>query len=332
MLNYSNIHNEIRVRKGVCLVTKNLLYCVSTRIGTNATEIFVLPSQPRVPISARLAPVTMFHFSKYHGLGNDFLLFDGHGISPEQFTPERVRKVCHRQTGVGADGVLLRTNSDLAVHRMWLWNADGSPAEISGNGLRCFVLFLKDRGYDVSGELTIETGGGVQRAWYRGDNVVETTMPSPDFSNSAGPRSLTLSAHDETFSVLAVNVGNPHGVIFGPVRDIPFAEKYGPNLEKNNAFPEGANIEFVNVMSPESCRLVVWERGAGITLACGSGSVATACAGCAIGHFRFDTPIAVHQPGGTLHITVAHDFSEIRQRSIAEKVFEGEIDLPHTPS
>ena len=134
---------------------------------------------------------------------------------------------------------------------------------------------------------------------------------------------LKLTSLDQTFDVLSVNVGNPHGVIFGEQRDIPFAEKYGPSLEKNPAFPQGANIEFVNVMSKDSCNLVVWERGAGITLACGSGSVATACAGCALGHFEFDKAIAVHQPGGALHITVAREFREIRQRSIAERVFEG---------
>lgn len=265
-------------------------------------------------------------FSKYHGLGNDFLLFDSRDDAPQSyFTSDRVRFLCRRQTGIGADGILLRTDCDKAHHRMWLWNADGSTAEISGNGLRCFVLFLQDQGYDVSGEFTVETGGGIQKAKIVGDHVVETTMPAPDFAKTDAPQTLHLTSVDQTFGVLSVNVGNPHGVIFGEKRDIPFAEKYGPSLEKNPAFPHGANIEFVNVMSRDSCNLVVWERGAGITLACGSGSVATACAGCAVGHFDFDKPIAVHQPGGALHITVAKDFKEIRQRSIAEKVFTGTI-------
>ncbi len=101
---------------------------------------------------------------------------------------------------------------------------------------------------------------------------------------------------------------------------------YGPALEKHPAFAQGANIEFVKVISEESCRLVVWERGAGITLACGSGSTATACAGAAVGHFAFDKPIAVHQPGGTLHITVKQGFEEIRQRGPATFVFKGEVE------
>ncbi len=228
---------------------------------------------------------------------------------------------------------------------MLLFNADGSPAEISGNGLRCFVLFLKERGYPVDRELKIETGGGIQLArlielppatsggaW---GGVVESTMPTPVFPPAlAGGQggvsavsSFLLSEKDLTFPVIFVNVGNPHGVIFGPERDIPFAEKYGPGLEKNPAFPDGANIEFVHVLDEQSCKFVVWERGAGITLACGSGSVATACAGAAFGHFVFDSPIAVHQPGGTLYVTVGENFSEIRQRGPAAFVFRGEIEL-----
>lgn len=270
----------------------------------------------------------MFEFAKYHGLGNDFILLRERGEGFEdRLTPEFVRRICHRQTGIGADGILLRSDSASANHRMLLWNADGSKAEISGNGLRCFVLYLRDVGFEVSKEITIETGGGVIRAKIVEENVIETTMPVPDFSKTGAPKELKLTSLDLEFNVLSANVGNPHGVIFGEERDIPFAEKYGPSLEKNAAFPHGANIEFVNVLARNACKLVVWERGAGITLACGSGSVATACAGCAVGHFDFDTPISVHQPGGTLQITVAKDFKEIRQRSIAELVFNGTMNL-----
>ncbi len=199
------------------------------------------------------------------------------------------------------------------------------PPKISGNGLRCFVLFLRERGYDVSREITIETGGGIQRAMLIDADTVETTMPLPRFGAGGKAKSLMLDAQGVRFAVVPVTVGNPHGVIFGPQRDIAFAETYGPALEKHPAFAQGANIEFVKVISKESCRLVVWERGAGITLACGSGSTATACAGAAVGHFAFDKPIAVHQPGGTLHITVKTGFEEIRQRGPATFVFKGKI-------
>ena len=266
-------------------------------------------------------------FRKYHGLGNDFLLIsDADDRLLAELSAARIRALCDRHTGVGADGILVRQASTKADHRMILFNADGSAAEISGNGLRCFVLFLRDSGFDVSRELTIETGGGIQRGRLMPEGLVETTMPAPRFSDLGKPAPLLLRAKDKRFEVVPVKVGNPHGVIFGPERDIPFAETYGPLLEKNPAFSEGANIEFVHVLSPHACKLVVWERGAGITLACGSGSVAAACAGAALGHFEFDVPIAVQQPGGTLEITVAKDFSEIRQRGPAAFVFEGSIE------
>lgn len=261
-----------------------------------------------------------FTFSKYHGLGNDFIVIDGRDLR-KPLTPDAVRKLCDRNLGIGADGILVREPSQTADHRMALWNADGSRAEISGNGLRCFVLFLKERGYGVADEISIETGGGVMRARLAGTNEVETTMPPP---KSLSTTPLTLASRDMQFPVFALNVGNPHGVIFGPERDIDFARIYGPPLEKHSAFPEGANIEFVHLMARDACRLVVWERGAGITLACGSGSVATACAGCMAGHFDFGIPISVHQPGGTLRITVSPEFKEIRQRGPAEFVFSGE--------
>jgi diaminopimelate epimerase len=267
-------------------------------------------------------------FSKYHGLGNDFLLWDGTRQLPAaDLTEAQVRFLCDRHQGVGADGILIRENSTVADHKMVLVNADGSPAQISGNGLRCFVLFLRDAGYSLEREITVETGGGIMLARITESGLVESSMPRPTFSGSDKPGTLTLQARDQQFYVHPVNVGNPHGVIFGPERDIPFAERYGPALEKHSAFPEGANIEFVNILSPTSCRLVVWERGAGITLACGSGSTATACAGAALGHFELNTPIAVHQPGGTLHITVKTGFAEIRQSGPAVRVFSGDIVL-----
>jgi diaminopimelate epimerase len=265
-------------------------------------------------------------FSKYHGLSNDFILIDDHGgtVLP-LLSDTAVVRLCHRHEGIGADGILVRTDSKVADHRMVLINADGSPAEISGNGLRCFALFLKRQGYPTEGEITIETGGGVMRARVIDDSIVETTMPPPDFAKSKVPEPMKIIIEDKSFKVIPVNVGNPHGVIFGPPRDIEFARKYGPPLEKHSTFPEGANIEFVSVESETECNLVVWERGAGITQACGSGSVATACAGAATGIFAFDKPISIHQPGGTLEITVKKHFTEIRQRGPATFVFNGEL-------
>lgn len=273
----------------------------------------------------------MLTFSKLHGLGNDFVLLDAADLA----TPigrDAAITLCDRHTGIGADGVLIRQTSTIAEHRMILWNADGSPAEISGNGLRCFALFLRLRGYATDNLFTIETGGGVMSARIIAANDVETTMPSPqklqlDWAQGRTPQVQKLQSADQWFDVLPVNVGNPHGVIFGPKRDIPFAEKYGPPLERNPFFAEGANIQFAHVVSEQQVQLVVWERGAGITLACGSGSVATVCAGCAAGHFRFDHPVAVTMPGGTLSITVSDHFRQIRQRGPAVHIFTGSTSL-----
>jgi diaminopimelate epimerase len=267
-------------------------------------------------------------FRKYHGLGNDFLLWEGAPQFPTaDLSSSQIQYLCDRHLGVGADGILIREPSSVADHKMVLFNADGSSAQISGNGLRCFVLFLKDIGYDLSREITIETGGGITRARVLESGWVESTMPRPKFSGSDQPEMVVLQAREEQFFVHPVNVGNPHGVIFGEERDISFAETYGPVLETNPAFPEGANIEFVKVLSEHSCKLVVWERGAGITLACGSGSTATACAGAALGHFKFDVPISVHQPGGTLQLTIKSGFAEVRQAGPATFVFSGEISI-----
>ena len=267
-------------------------------------------------------------FSKYHGLGNDFIIVDdsNRAVSAGLRT-DQVPRLCDRHTGAGADGLILRQASSRADHRMVLFNADGSPAEISGNGLRCFALFLKERGYDANRELSVETGGGVQRVRLINRTSVETTLPLPAFGDAGKPVPIELCADGKCFMVVPVNVGKPHGVIFGPERDEEFARHFGSALEKHPSFSEGANIEFVNVISPRECRLVVWERGAGFTLACGSGSEASACAGAGLGHFEWDAPIAVHQPGGTLEIVVSKGFREVRQRGPAVFVFKGEVEL-----
>jgi diaminopimelate epimerase len=273
----------------------------------------------------------MLSFSKYHGLGNDFILVDSADLAAP-LTADQVRMLCDRHRGIGADGVLIRADSAVADHRMLLTNADGSPAEISGNGLRCFVRYLRERGLISANECTVETGGGVMAATLLSESLVETTMPVPvemraAFARGAQPQMLELSSLDLQFAIVPVNVGNPHGVIFGERRDFHFAKIYGPLLEKNAAFPQGANIQFAHLVSKDAVELVTWERGAGITLACGSGSVATACAGAAVGHFPFDTPLAVIQPGGTLTITVGAGYQEIRQRGEAAKIFAGVINL-----
>jgi len=276
-------------------------------------------------------------FRKYHGLGNDFLLFDGRTGEPKlmtQLTPESVRSLCDRHFGIGADGILVLEHGENARFRMALINADGSPAEVSGNGLRCFLLFLRDIGEEISGPVQIETGAGISVAEVVGNDRVQVQMPSPVFAGSglmsppqAGKLLQRLEVANCPFDAVFLSVGNPHCVIFGPPRDEIFARTYGPLIEKLPVFPAGANVEFAHVTSSTSCQLVVWERGAGLTLACGSGATATVCAGVALGKFRAGVPVTVTQSGGDLQVTVQPDYSKVTLDGPAQFVFTADIDI-----
>lgn len=270
-------------------------------------------------------------FRKYHGLGNDFLLFDGRAGAPKlmsQLTPETVRRLCDRHFGIGADGILVLEQGDKAPYRMVLINADGSPAEVSGNGLRCFLLFLRDIGEKISGPIQIETGAGISEAEIIEGNQVRVQMPPPVFAASTRESLLQrLDVANYSFDAAILSVGNPHCVIFGPPRDEIFARTYGPLIDKLPIFPTGANVEFAHRTSDSSCQLVVWERGAGLTLACGSGATATICAGVALGKFRAGVPVTVTQPGGDLIVTVQPDYSKVTLDGPAQFVFAGDIDI-----
>ncbi|MFH1011709.1 MAG: diaminopimelate epimerase [bacterium] len=271
-----------------------------------------------------------FRFRKYHGLGNDFVIVDRRKeqSSPDWLTPERIRFLCNRHLGIGADGILLLERGKKTVFRMILFNADGGRAEVSGNGLRCFLLFLRDIGEPISGPVQIETDAGISEAEIVGENRVKVQMPPPVFAPSNRESMLQrLEVANSFFDVVILSVGNPHCVIFGPARDEIFVRTYGPLIEKLPIFPAGTNVEFAHVMGNTSCQLAVWERGAGLTLACGSGAAATACAGVAPGKLRSGTPITLSQLGGDLQIIVQPDFSMVTLEGPAEFVFEGEIEV-----
>ncbi len=265
-------------------------------------------------------------FKKYHGLGNDFIVLDGRAETPA-LRPEHVRALCDRHRGIGADGVLSLQTGQQALYRMVLHNADGSPAEVSGNGLRCFALFLRDIGEDISGSIRIETGPEISEVEIVQDNHVRVQMPRPNFhvEPPMKPKTQRLDVAGQSFEVLLLSVGNPHCVIFGPLRDEIFVRTYGPLIEKDNIFPAGTNVEFAHIISRNSCQLTVWERGAGLTLACGSGAAATVCAGAILGKLQTGAPVTVIQNGGDLDVTVSPDFSQVTLEGPAQFVFSGEI-------
>jgi diaminopimelate epimerase len=285
-------------------------------------------------------------FAKYHGLGNDFLVVDLRNSSPSDAeaiqAPAHVIALCDRQFGVGGDGVLAILPSTTGDARMRVLNSDGGEAEMCGNGLRCVAKELYERGDLRKPELAIETGAGLLlcRIDATGDRVQSVTveMGTPrllrgeiPMTGPAGERCVDqpLELAGVARKVTCVSMGNPHAISFVGSRDEAFqlARTIGPAVEHHAWFPRRTNAEFAHMKSRTEIDLVVWERGCGITLACGTGACATAVAACIEERLRPGVETPVHLPGGTLHITVAPDLSGVRMRGPAISVFRAELDL-----
>jgi diaminopimelate epimerase len=295
----------------------------------------------------------MLKFAKLQGCGNDFLVVDlreggpvsGFGV-PSPDNEKAARALCDRRFGVGGDGVLaiLPPTIDGALARMRVLNADGSEAEMCGNGIRCVAKFLYERDAQLRlPEIPIETGAGLLTCGVTVDKRrrvthvavamgrARVTRGEIPMTGPAGERCIEqeITLLDRKFKMTAVSMGNPHAVIFvdgnEPLRAI--AEKYGPSLETHPDFPKKTNAEFARVHSPTSIELVVWERGCGITLACGTGACGTVVAATLTGRAQAGVETAVQLLGGTLQITVAPDLSGVTMRGPAEEVYEGELDL-----
>ena len=259
------------------------------------------------------------HFTKMHGLGNDYLYVFGE--VPDDIAARSVR-LSDRHFGAGSDGMIYISHSETADFKMRIFNADGSEAMMCGNGIRCVGKYVYDKGYTDETHLTIETLSGIKQLdlSVRHGRVQSVSVQMGKASVRA-EESLRISA--KTFAYTPVRVGNPHAVFFtDDVETVPL-ETWGPQIEHHPAFPDGVNAEFVQVLSDTELRMRVWERGSGITMACGTGASASAAAAVRRGYCRQDAPIAVHLDGGTLHITVdAH--SSVTMTGPAETVYEGE--------
>ncbi|HJX64208.1 MAG TPA: diaminopimelate epimerase [Polyangia bacterium] len=296
-------------------------------------------------------------FVKAEGLGNDFLVVDlrpgkpAAGI-PSAADPEVVRALCDRHFGVGGDGVLAILPPVQGDARMRVINADGSEAEMCGNGIRCVAKLLYERDPSLHRPvLRIDTGAGLLECRIdardgRAETVaVEMGRPQLDpphipVAAPAGQRLVRspLRAGDRQFAFTAVSMGNPHAVIFidDPAADLrALAEAYGRGIEHDSLFPRRTNVEFARVREGVAgIDLVVWERGCGITLACGTGACATVVAACLEGRAAPAQEIPVHLPGGTLFIRVASQvardgsatYTGVSMRGPARIVFEAEID------
>ena len=300
-----------------------------------------------------------FHFTKLHGLGNDFLVVDVRRLDPATASavqdPATVRRLCDRQFGVGGDGVLAVSSPTTtgAVASMRVLNADGSEAEMCGNGLRCVAKHLWESSASASATLPstrmiIDTGAGPLAcvvAIDRGSvTAVEIDMGRPRLTRAEIPMTgpadercvdqpITITSDTTERRVTCVSMGNPHAVIFVDAAADPMAlaTTIGPALERHPFFPNKTNAEFAHVVSRTAIDLVVWERGAGLTLACGTGACATAVAACLTGRADPGTEITIRLPGGPLAITVAKDYSTVMMRGPARRVFEADLDLAKLP-
>jgi diaminopimelate epimerase len=272
-------------------------------------------------------------FTKYHGLGNDFLVVDLRqgGEAPH---PDEVRRLCDRRFGVGGDGVLAVLPSDVGDARMRTLNADGSEAEMCGNGIRCVAKHLYDDG--LSHELIqIETLAGVLACGIEAENGraqrVSVEMGRPrllrgeiPMTGPAGERCLEQPLGE--LSITAVSMGNPHAVAFVPETGAALlarAERLGPSVETAPSFPHKTNVELAHVHDDGTIELVVWERACGITFACGTGACATAVAACLTGRAEPGRDLTVRLLGGPLTIRVAPDLSGVRMTGPATRVYEG---------
>jgi diaminopimelate epimerase len=265
-------------------------------------------------------------FAKYEGLGNDFVVFE---LAEERsIPPERAAALCDRRFGVGGDGVLLILPPRLpgSVARMKVINADGSIPEMCGNGVRCVALHLarseQHRAAARAGALTIDTDAGPRSCLVDDDHG--QGMVTVGMGNIRLAGDVTVDIDGQRVTLATADAGNPHAVLFGAFArgDV---ERLGPRLATHPQFPRGTNVEFAHV-AEGSVDLVVWERGVGITLACGTGACATAAVGCAKGLLARGAPVAVRLPGGTLDVTIG-EFGAATMRGPAKHVFSGAVDV-----
>ena len=273
------------------------------------------------------------HFYKYHGLGNDFVLtldLDG----TVEASPERARKLCDRHTGIGADGWMLIRPSDTCDTRMHLYNSDGSVAEMCGNGLRCFAKFVYDHKLVEKEDFTVQTPAGVMQVHVTAKDgcaeQITANIGAPTFEKSAIPMvgegecdRESITALDKTFTISACPMGVPHVVVFGRDFDDALVAKYGPVLECHPAFPRKANINFANIIDEKTVHVRTWERGCGRTLACGTGSCATAVL-CHKSGFTADE-VEIRLQEGSLFIKVTRE--GVVMTGPAALAFEGETSL-----
>ena len=261
-------------------------------------------------------------FTKMHGLGNDYLYV--YGEVPEHASQLSIQ-LSNRHFGAGSDGMIYIEPSDLADFKMRIFNADGSEAKMCGNGIRCVGKFVYDKGYTQKTRLHIETLSGVRTLELQVSNG-EVESVRVDMGTAAVGEDIHLSVDGREVVCTPVSVGNPHAVLFVDDMDSVPLTALGPKIEHHPSFPGGVNVEFVQVMGENRLRMRVWERGSGVTMACGTGACASVAAAVSKNRCAWDTPVAVALDGGTLLVQVAPD-GTVTMTGSAQTVYEGETVL-----
>ncbi|MFH1025116.1 MAG: diaminopimelate epimerase [Nitrospirota bacterium] len=288
------------------------------------------------------------HFTKMHGLGNDFILIDCRGQACPSGTKnlqDISRQLCDRRFGIGADQILLLGNSSKADFQMRILNADGSEVEMCGNGIRCLAQYIWDRRLSEKDVLEIETLAGIMKPERSGDMIKvdmgepifepekipvrltrESNPPLPPFSKGGmgGIIDYPLQVADREFNITCISMGNPHAVIVvDDVSGFPVTY-YGPMIETHSIFPRKTNVEFIQVLNRAEIKMRVWERGSGETMACGTGAAAAAVASSLKG--LTEKTVTVHLLGGDLLIEQAVN-KHVYMTGPAVEVFEGSVDI-----
>ena len=280
----------------------------------------------------------MIKFTKMEGIGNDYVYintFEQKVLNPSELS----KKISDRHFGVGSDGLILIGSSDIADFKMSIYNSDGSQAEMCGNGIRCVAKYVYDKGLTDKTEITIETLAGVKKVdvIIESDKVslVKVDMGEPILKADKIPvinYTVEKSLNGETFVKTKVNeydfttvsMGNPHAVSFVESLDFDIS-KIGPTIENNSNFPNKVNVEFIQVINRNEIKMRVWERGAGETLACGTGASSSVVASYLNGYT--ERKVLVNLLGGNLEIEWNKDDNHIYMTGPAREVFEVEIDL-----
>ena len=279
----------------------------------------------------------MIKFTKMHGLGNDYVYIDATSKTGQKIENESAlaKFISDRHFGIGSDGLILICDSNVADFKMRMFNYDGSEAEMCGNGIRCVGKFVYDKGLTNKNPITVETLAGIKVLNFNiKEGKVETVkvdmgepilIPEkiPVISDEDIVKNLKLKALDKEFKFTCVSMGNPHAItIVNNVKDFDI-EKYGPVLECDEHFPRRANIEFIELVDKNNIKMRVWERGAGETLACGTGACASAVA-CNLNDYT-GKDVTVELLGGKLNIEWSEQDNHIYMTGPATTVFEGEI-------